>query len=135
MFHTREDLMTSGTIKFYVDDVECPDTSGVGVNAIGGVFNCGLTGTSFKVKCTTACDPNFAVQEIKLWNDKAVSLKGTPYRFEGNVDSPYENVMDKVFETGSYVSTASEDNIEAAYATSKGTESMAVLGLTLAEKA
>ena len=43
-FHTDETLMTSGTIIFMVNGVLCPDTSGVGVNGKGGVFNCGLVG-------------------------------------------------------------------------------------------
>ena len=39
--------MTGGTIKFYIDDVECPITSGVGESGLGGVFNCGLEGEVF----------------------------------------------------------------------------------------
>lgn len=105
LFYTREDLMTSGTIKFYVDDVECPDTSGVGVNAIGGVFNCDLEGTIFTAVCEGTCSPYFAVQELQLWRDEIVSHTGTPYRLAGNVDSPYANDADKVFETGSYFGT------------------------------
>lgn len=61
LFHTNENDMTDGEIKFYIDDVECPDTSNVGLNAIGGVFNCGLTGRVFRAECTTTCTPNFAV--------------------------------------------------------------------------
>ena len=48
LFHTNEALMTSGTVKFYVDDVECPNTNDVGVNAVGGVFNCNLNGNTFR---------------------------------------------------------------------------------------
>ena len=55
LFHTNEMLMTSGTITFSVDGKLCPDTGGVGVNAIGGVFNCGLRGQTFRVECTTVC--------------------------------------------------------------------------------
>ena len=54
---TDENLMKKGTIKFYVDDEECPDTNGVGVDAIGGVFNCGLSGKMFSVVCTDKCEP------------------------------------------------------------------------------
>ena len=126
--------MTSGTIKFYVDDVECPDTSGVGVNAIGGVFNCDLTGVEFKVLCPETCSPNLAVTEIKLWKDEIVSHTGTPYRFAGNIDSPYENDMDKVFKTGSYVGSNSGDWYSA-YATERGSETQAALNLKLADKA
>jgi len=57
LFFTDEALMTSGTIEFYVDGVRCPDTSGVGVNGVGGVFNCGLSGYNFKAICTTPCSP------------------------------------------------------------------------------
>ena len=42
LFHTNEKYMRSGTVKFYVDDVECPDTGNVGIDAKGGVFNCNL---------------------------------------------------------------------------------------------
>ena len=49
LMETEEIYMTSGTVTFTVDGIECPETNGVGVNAIGGVFNCGLTGTTFKV--------------------------------------------------------------------------------------
>ena len=47
LFYTDEAAMTSGTIEFTVDGVVCPDTSGVGDGAIGGVFNCNLTGSYF----------------------------------------------------------------------------------------
>ena len=66
--------MTSGRIKFYVDGQECPNTSGVGLNAIGGVFNCGIKGKSFRVVCTEACKPNFAIRELKLWETKVLNL-------------------------------------------------------------
>lgn len=66
--------MTSGTLKFYVDGVECPNTSGVGLDAIGGVFNCGLKGSRFRVVCSETCKPNFAIRELKLWKAKVLNL-------------------------------------------------------------
>ena len=77
--------MTSGRLKFYVDDTECPDTGNVGLNAIGGVFNCGLSGRTFKVICAETCSPSLAVNEIKVWKTSILSTKGTLYNFEGNV--------------------------------------------------
>ena len=68
--------MTSGTIEFFIDGVECPDTNGVGVDAIGGVFNCGLTGTKFKAICTTACYPKMSIVEIFLFKGTAMNLFG-----------------------------------------------------------
>ena len=64
---TDETKMKTGTIKFKLDGKECPDTNGVGVNAKGGVFNCGLWGSYFLIECTTACEPYMAIREIKLW--------------------------------------------------------------------
>ena len=52
---TDEATMSGGTVEFFVDGVKCPDTGGVGVNGIGGLFNCGLTGQTFVVECTTTC--------------------------------------------------------------------------------
>ncbi len=73
--------MASGWIRFFVDGVECPDTSGVGIDAIGGVFNCGLAGKTFTMICETACEPNLYVTEVKLWTNAILSTKGTTYNF------------------------------------------------------
>lgn len=108
LFYTDETLMTGGTIKFYVDDVECPDTSGVGVNGVGGAFNCGLAGRVFTARCTETCTPNFSVTEVKLWKPKIVSLGGTVYHWDGNIDaSGHENDASKVFGVGSYAGNPS----------------------------
>ena len=40
---------TSGTLEFTVDGNVCPDTNGVEINLAGGLFNCSLTGFTFKV--------------------------------------------------------------------------------------
>ena len=78
LLETDESQMTSGTVKFYVDDVECSDSvNGVGTGGKGGVFNCGLTGTRFVARCTSACTPNFSVVELKLWKKEVVSLQGS----------------------------------------------------------
>ena len=104
---TDEARMTSGTIWFENVDYElCPDTSGVGVDAVGGVFNCGLTTTDFYLYCDPACEPALAVLEVRIWTDFVVSHLGTPYRFEGNQELqgyPYD--MEKVFKTGTYDTT------------------------------
>lgn len=95
--------MTSGRLKFYVDDTECPSPGTVGLNAIGGVFNCGLSGTKFKVMCTETCSPFFAINEIKLYKSSILSTKGTPYNFVNNVHLPdkYESDINKLFFDGS----------------------------------
>ena len=67
LLETDETQMTSGTVKFYIDGVECPDTGSVGVNAIGGIFNCGLTGSTFEAVCTTPCEPYMSIVEVFLW--------------------------------------------------------------------
>ena len=79
LIETDESRMTSGLVKFYIDDVECTDTNSVGVDAVGGLFNCGLTGSSFTAKCTIACSPYMSIREIVLWKDKAMTLDGTIY--------------------------------------------------------
>ena len=61
-------------MKFYIDGVECPETNGIGIDAVGGLFNCGLTGTTFKVECTTFCSPGFAIVEIFLWKYTALTV-------------------------------------------------------------
>ena len=106
---THEGRMTSGEIKFFVDDVECPDTNGVGVGAKGGIFNCGLTGSTFEARCTTICEPKLSVVELKLWKDTALTLNGEHYIIDGGrMCDNYggknwsHNSVDKVFETGSY---------------------------------
>ena len=108
--------MTSGTIKFYVDGVECPDTSGVGVNAIGGVFNCGLTGLEFKVRCTDTCMPSFSVRELKIWKAKVLNVfaENNFYTLPGN-DANAE--LPKVFLTGTY----STNDFMTAFSLNKGT--------------
>ena len=49
--HTDESQMSSGTMNFYVGGQKCLDTNGVGVAAIGGVFNCGLSGRTLEARC------------------------------------------------------------------------------------
>ena len=112
--------MTSGEMKFFIDEVECPNTNGVGTNAIGGLFNCGLTGTTFRVECTTFCDA-FVIVEIFLWKDKALSLdyenrnyninqgfktpgieNVTPIWTPQDVSTPIQVDSEKVFRRGSY---------------------------------
>ena len=101
--------MTGGTIDFYIDDVLCEDTSGVGVNGKGGVFNCGLTGTKFTAHCRETCTPNFSVTEIKLWKGTALSVTGTPYYFSGSNAHPYYySDPETVFKVGSLGSSPGE---------------------------
>ena len=79
--------MTGGTVQFFVNGVECPDTNGVGVNAIGGVFNCDLEGNHFEARCTEACTPFMAVYEIELFTRSALTADpdGVAYFFRNNV--------------------------------------------------
>ena len=67
LIETDETRMSSGEIKFFIDGVECPNTNGVGVGAVGGVFNCGLNGSTFEARCTTLCTPFMSIVEIFLW--------------------------------------------------------------------
>ena len=101
--HTDESQMTSGTVNFYVGGVQCPETNGVGVDAKGGVFNCGLSGRTFEARCEPECSDTMAVVEIKLWKHKIMSIYGTPYTFDGNKahNSNY-NSLDYVWGVGSY---------------------------------
>ena len=104
LFHTNEEEMNEGTVKFYVNDQECPDTSGVGVNALGGVFNCNIWGNNFEARCTETCKPALSVIEIKLWRFTALTvLEGSSYIFPGNSESYEENTLEKVFGVGSYL--------------------------------
>ena len=99
--------MTSGTLSFTVDGTTCPDTNGVGVSAVGGAFNCKLTGTTFKVECIDECDA-FVIVQLSLWKDKIMTLDGTPYYLADGHDckeylgSPLYNFVNKVFNVGSY---------------------------------
>ena len=70
-------------MKFYIDSVECPETNGVGIDAVGGLFNCGLTGSNFKAICETPCSPYLSVVELKVWKLHALSLSGTAYQLDG----------------------------------------------------
>lgn len=128
--------MTSGEVKFTVDGVECPDTSGVGVGAIGGAFNCGLSGNIFRIYCSTLCEPNFAVHEIKLWKASIVSLNGTPYQFAGGTTCThgYATDMKKVFETGSYLDDTCYDCYSTLFAGEKGTATHSTLNLQLEQR-
>ena len=76
--------MTGGTVTFSVDGVTCPDTNGVGVNGQGGIFNCGLTGQTFKIECTTACTGELAIVEMRLWKTQALNMYGSYYWLSGN---------------------------------------------------
>ena len=111
LIETDESAMASGTMKFYVDQVECPETNGVGVDAKGGVFNCGLTGTTFEVKCTDACTPSMKIVEISLWTDKVMTINGTPhYVGDAEVCPFYQTDLEKLFGIGSYWFGATIDN-------------------------
>ena len=112
LMETDESRMTSGEIKFYIGGVECPDTNGVGVNAIGGVFNCRLTGSTFGARCTTPCSPFLSVVELFLWKEEAMTLSGTPYYVADShgctnfswdsYDGEFSYDTEKLFGTGSY---------------------------------
>ena len=119
--------MNEGTVKFYVNDQECPDTSGVGVNALGGVFNCNIWGNNFEARCTETCKPSLSVIEIKLWQFTALTvLEGSPYIFPGNSVSNEKNTLEKVFGVGSYVDLAEDYEVDMnAYRIDKGSARVA----------
>ena len=78
--------MYEGQVKFYVDDIECPNTSGVGIDAKGGVFNCNLEGWTFRAVCTEVCAPNMFVMEIGLWTETALSVDAEYSHLDGNIE-------------------------------------------------
>ena len=102
LVETNEDRMLDGEIKFFVDGIQCPDTNGVGVGAIGGLFNCGLRGSTFELRCTSTCTPRLSVVELYLYEARALSLQGIPYRVGGSTacgDEPSDT--DYLFGKGS----------------------------------
>ena len=90
-----------------MDGVSCPDTGGVGTDGRGGSFNCGLTGSTFKLECTADCTSELAIVELKLWTRRNMALLGTPYlvNSEGvvSVDRPFSTTenLSLVFGVGS----------------------------------
>ena len=81
MFESESETV-AGLIEFFILDssgayTQCPDASGVGVGAVGGVFNCGLAGVGFKAECTTTCSSNVAIIELFLWKHQVLSLPDT----------------------------------------------------------
>ena len=81
MFESESETV-AGLIEFFILDssgayTQCPDTSGVGVDAVGGVFNCGLAGVGFKAECTTTCSSNVAIIELFLWKHQVLSIPDT----------------------------------------------------------
>ena len=81
MFESESETV-AGLIEFFILDnsgayTQCPDTSGVGVDAVGGVFNCGLAGVGFKAECTTPCSNNVTIIELFLWKHQVLSLPST----------------------------------------------------------
>lgn len=104
--------MTSGEIKFYIEGVECPNTSGVGVNAVGGVFNCGLVGTTFEAVCTTTCSPFMSIVEVFIWQELAMTLFGSQYYVpDSGPLAGFPNDPNKLLNTGSYWYNAFSNNL------------------------
>ena len=132
LMHTDNYAMVGGTVVFSVDGVTCPDTNGVGVNGQGGLFNCGLTGMTFRLECTSACTTELAIVELKLWKSQALNLSGSPYILPGNIFSSLtplatwsEPDMERVFGTGSIWSPA--NRFQELFRMEKGTETVASL--------
>ena len=78
----EEVVTVAGLIEFFILDssgvyTKCSDTGGVGVDAVGGVFNCGLAGIGFKAECTTTCSSNVAIIELFLWKHQVLSIPDT----------------------------------------------------------
>lgn len=101
--HTDQTQMLGGTVKFSVDDVLCPNTNGVGTGGEGGVFNCGLSGYTFKLWCDPACTNELAIVELKLWKESLLNYAGSPYIMSGStILGPWAaSDLQKVFTTGS----------------------------------
>ena len=68
--------MASGTINFKVDDEFCLDTNGVGIAAKGGVFNCGLTGSTFTLYCDPSCSSELAVSVLRIYKGIVLTTTG-----------------------------------------------------------
>ena len=77
------------------------------------------------------CSPAFAVHEVRIWTDMAISIYGTPYNYDGNDDTITwgSTDADKVFKTGSYTGDYYCDWTTDNY--SKGQGSEAWVGLHL----
>ena len=92
-------------MNFYVDSVLCPDVNGVG--STGGVFNCGLIGSSFTIECETGCDmSNQMVRELAIWDENAITIYGSASKFDCN-EACYSGETDNLgpfFGAGSYTS-------------------------------
>ena len=51
---------------------------------MGGVFNCGLSGTWLEVRCVSAtCPATLAVAQLRFWKLKIASIGGRPYLYHG----------------------------------------------------
>ena len=97
--------MTAGEMEFSVYDgtdwIQCPDSNGVGTSGQGGVFNCGLTGTKFRIKCTMLCSPNLSLVEVVIWTENVVSIGGSHYYLNGGYTDWVSTTVQQLFETGS----------------------------------
>ena len=129
LIYTDEARMYNGTLKFSVDGEDCPETNDVGTHAKGGVFNCGLLGSVFRVYCDPSCIPSFAVQEVKLWKETALSATGSAYLFSNNIYS-YAGDADKVFKRGSFELGSYEGDFSLAFGSRK-TSSSAFSGVSI----
>ena len=82
--HTDGTEHSGCDIDFYVGDKICSDPNNAGNKGVGGVFNCGEAGRSFKAQFGPGCSGTWEVAEIQLWMEKIMSIYGTPYMFPGN---------------------------------------------------
>jgi hypothetical protein len=135
LIHTDEALMKFGS--FIVEVLSdtgvyqsCP-MGGVGVGAIGGVFNCGLEGIKFKLTCT-GCQ--IAIKMLYIWQMRSLGHEGDIKLGNRNVFSttyPGNTDLNKLIGLGSYscIDRYTEVNI------SKGTGSVAGYTLDLKHNA
>ena len=56
--HTNGEVHAGCMIEFYVDSIKCATTNSAGVDAQGGVFNCGKSGKSFEARFGDSCTAN-----------------------------------------------------------------------------
>jgi hypothetical protein len=72
--------MTSGTIHFAVDGVEGCNPPDELASGYGGLFNCGMTGFQFQIWCDPACDVDFAINKLYLYESLDLTSTIDTYR-------------------------------------------------------
>ena len=96
------------------------------------------------IYCDPACEPEFKVYEIKLFDQMIVSLNGRFYNLPGNefFYSDMGNDAEKVFGTGSYICDCTPNDFvgtcyynDCAYFLNPGTDDWSLLGIEFEQPA